>query len=47
MRSEKKQYATPRLIVHGDVEAITRNSTAFNCDAPCGANNNNAYAPPS
>jgi hypothetical protein len=45
MHSEKKLYSAPRLIVHGDVEEITRNSNALNCDTPCGTNNNNAFAP--
>ena len=37
--TEKKEYETPQLIVHGDVERITLNSTQTNADSPQGIAN--------
>jgi len=46
LRKEKKTWSTPKVTVYGDVERITQNSNASNCDTPCGpASNNNAWAP--
>jgi hypothetical protein len=42
MNAAKKQYQTPELIVHGNIEKITMQSNQQNRDAPTG-NNNNAY----
>ncbi len=36
---EKKEYETPQLIVHGDVERITLNSNQTNADSPAGIAN--------
>ena len=48
MQRQKKNWLAPKITVYGDVETITQNSNAANCDTPCGpSNNNNAYAPTS
>jgi len=36
---EKKTYASPVLIVHGDVEIITQQSDLNNSDSPSGTPN--------
>jgi len=44
MSTEKKQYQTPELIVHGDLEKITLAGNVPNSDVPQG-NSNTAYSP--
>lgn len=39
MEKEKKQYTSPRLVIHGDVERITLNASSQNRDSPTGINN--------
>jgi hypothetical protein len=39
MTTEKKQYQTPELIVHGNIEKITMGANTQNRDSPTGGNN--------
>lgn len=42
MEDQKKQYATPSLTIHGNVEEITTEASEENSDLP-GGNDGTAY----
>jgi hypothetical protein len=43
--SKQKQYRAPALVVHGDVEDITRDADQENLDTPVGTATNTAIPP--
>ena len=42
MNAQKKEYQTPKLVVHGDLDKITLSGASPNRDTPTG-NNDTAY----
>jgi hypothetical protein len=45
--SKQKHYRAPALVVHGDVEAITREANLENADTPEGVPDTATVRPPS